>query len=1014
MRIRILHPLLPVLFCLTAFSQRGTGPLPRSTPEAEGISSRAVLDFVQAADKSVNTFHSFMIVRHGKVIADGWWSPEPADKAHILNSVSKSFTCTAIGLAIEEGQLKLDDHVLKFFPEDAPANPSDNLRAMTVRDLLTMSGGHDDEPTARNGMPSVRQFLAHPVPHTPGTHFLYNTMGTYVLSSMITKVTGQTVLEYLKPRLFEPLGIKDVRWDISNEGNSLGGYGLYLRTEDMAKFGQLYLQKGRWNGKQLIPSSWIEQATTKQISNEKESHAKIGLDWVEGYGFQFWRCRHNAYRADGAGGQFIVVMPDQDAVVAITADSDNMQAELDAIWDHLLPAFGAQKLPKDAAAEHALSQATAHLVAHPKTQPPASTSAPVTTAIKIDAADTGRIFDGVGAISGGGGNSRLLIDYPAKQRDQILDYLFKPGYGASLQMLKLEIGGDANSTDGSEPSIEHGRGVVNCKAGYEFWLGEQAKLRNPNIKLYGLAWTAPGWIGNGNFWSDDMIDYLKTWLDCAHSHGLKIDYLGGWNERGFNKAWYVKLHAALAAQYATTQIVGDDSGWKVADEMAGDPEFTKAVDIIGVHYSCQGGDGGKANSCHSTQAALDTKKQLWDSESGSQDDNTGTGPLIRAITRGYIDAKMTSLLNWPLIAAITPNLPYSAVGLMVASEPWSGNYSIGQSLWATAQITQFTQPGWQFLDSGSGYLGGNRDNGSYVSLRSPSGGDYTVIVETASAAAPSTATFSVAGDLAKKPVHVWATSVDALDDKTTFVHLTDLNPDSSGHYQFTLDRGYVYTFSTLSTAGKGKAVSPSSDTLKLPYREDFEQYRAGQEARYLSDMQGSYEVQPCAAGRAGKCLQQMADQKPINWQQDSDAFTLLGDPSWTNYTVSVDAELVRAGMVELIGRAGMQRRPQSHQQGYYFQISDTGSWTFFKSMSNGVHTALGQGSTTALGVGSWHRLSLSLNGATITASLDGKQVTKLTDDSYQAGQIGLGITGYDTDQFDNLSITPIGTNIGTQ
>ncbi len=339
--------------------------LPRSTPEAEGISSSAILQFVQAADKNVDTFDSFMVLRHGKVIAEGWWKPNSADAPHVLNSVSKSFTSTAIGLAINEHKLKLEDRVLNFFQADAPPNPSANLQAMTVRDLLTMSGGHEVEPS-RDGGPTVKQFLAQPVVFRPGTHFLYNTMGTYVLSSIITKVTGQTTLEYLKPRIFGPLGIKSPRWDASPEGNSLGGYGLYLPTEDIAKLGQLYLQKGKWNGKQLVPRKWVEQATSKRIDNEKESHSQIGPDWIEGYGFQFWRCRHNAYRADGAGGQFIVVMPDQDAVIAITADTGNMQGELNAIWDHLLPAFQASPLAADAANQARLKAATASLVAHPK------------------------------------------------------------------------------------------------------------------------------------------------------------------------------------------------------------------------------------------------------------------------------------------------------------------------------------------------------------------------------------------------------------------------------------------------------------------------------------------------------------------------------------------------------------------------------------------------------------------------------------------------------------------------
>lgn len=341
--------------------------LPRSTPEVEGISSQAIVDFVEAADKNVNTFDSFMILRHGKVIASGWWKPDSADKSHILNSVSKSFNSTAVGLAIHEHKLKLDDPVLKFFPAATPADPSTNLKAMTVRDLLTMSGGQAVE-LSMDGGPSVKQFLAQPVPYQPGTHFLYNTLGAYVLSAIVTKVTGQTTLEYLKPRLFEPLGIESPRWDNSPEGNSLGGYGLYLRTEDMAKFGQLYLQKGRWNGKQLVPRKWIEEATSKQIANENESHAQIGPDWKEGYGFQFWRCRHNAFRADGAGGQFIVVIPDQDVVVAITANTGNLQGELDAIWDHLLPAFQPEPLPADSKGQEKLKEVVANLVAHPKSE----------------------------------------------------------------------------------------------------------------------------------------------------------------------------------------------------------------------------------------------------------------------------------------------------------------------------------------------------------------------------------------------------------------------------------------------------------------------------------------------------------------------------------------------------------------------------------------------------------------------------------------------------------------------
>lgn len=338
--------------------------LPRSTPEAQGVSSKAILDFVEAADK-INTLHSFMIVRHGRVISEGWWKPEAADKPHVLASLSKSFNATAVGLAIQDGKLSLDDPVLKFFPDDAPSNPSDNLKAMKVRDLLTMSCGHDTEPKIVGGAPTVKQFLSHPVLHQPGTHFQYNTLGSYTLSAIITKVTGQTTLEYLKPRLFEPLGIENPQWESSPEGNSLGGYGLKLCTEDIAKFAQLYLQKGKWNGKQLVPKQWIEQATTKQVLNDQESHSKIGIDWQQGYGFQFWRCTHNAFRGDGAGGQLCVVIPDQDAVVAITAQTGNFQGEMNAIWDNLLPACGAEAIPDDVASQEKLKVAIANLAAHP-------------------------------------------------------------------------------------------------------------------------------------------------------------------------------------------------------------------------------------------------------------------------------------------------------------------------------------------------------------------------------------------------------------------------------------------------------------------------------------------------------------------------------------------------------------------------------------------------------------------------------------------------------------------------
>jgi CubicO group peptidase (beta-lactamase class C family) len=314
-----------------------------------------------------------MFLRHGQVVAEGWWKPEAADKPHVLHSLSKSFTSTAVGLVIEEGKLSLDDRVLKFFPEDAPAEPSENLKAMRVRDLLTMTCGHDVEPKRTDATPWTKTFLNHPVPHKPGTHFQYNSLGTYMLSAIVTKVTGQTVLDYLKPRLFAPLGIENPRWDASPQGISCGGWGLYLRTEDIAKFGQLYLQKGQWNGHQLVPAKWVAEATKYQVPNKDAPSGRGNKpDWQQGYGYQFWQCQHNAYRGDGANGQFCIVMPEQDAVLAITANTVNMQNEINVVWDTLLPAIQGGPLPANPQEDAKLKQAVASLQVPP---PPATREA---------------------------------------------------------------------------------------------------------------------------------------------------------------------------------------------------------------------------------------------------------------------------------------------------------------------------------------------------------------------------------------------------------------------------------------------------------------------------------------------------------------------------------------------------------------------------------------------------------------------------------------------------------------
>ncbi len=320
--------------------------LPRSAPEAEGFAQGAFDAYLEAVKKSGQEVHSVMVLRHGKVIAEKWLGDHAPRINHVMHSVSKTFTATAIGFAVSENRLKVSDKVISFFPDELPEQVSPHLAAMEIRHLLTMSVGQEKDPSAEIRKQDSRWeklFLATPILHEPGTKFLYNSLASYMLSAIITKVTGEKLVDYLYPRLFRPLGISGVEWDISPSGVNTGGWGLYIKTEDMAKMGQFFLRKGKWNGRQLLPEAWFEEATSAQIMQKpglspKHRERKTS-DWVQGYGYQMWRCRHNAFRADGANGQFIIIIPEKDAVVVTTANVKNMQSEIDLIWDHLLPAF---------------------------------------------------------------------------------------------------------------------------------------------------------------------------------------------------------------------------------------------------------------------------------------------------------------------------------------------------------------------------------------------------------------------------------------------------------------------------------------------------------------------------------------------------------------------------------------------------------------------------------------------------------------------------------------------------
>lgn len=337
----IFQTLILFVFSNQIFAQ---SVLPRSSPEDQNISSKGILEFLAAVgSESKHEMHSLMILRNGQVAAECWWAPYGPEIKHTMYSVSKTFTASAIGLAVAEGKLKVTDKVISFFPESLPATVSPHLAELEIKDLLSMTVGHDksfnQEVFTKEDW--VKAFLSLPITYKPGTKFLYNTSASYMLSAIIKKITGQNLLEYLQPRLFDPLGITGVDWETDLYGTAVGGWGIRVKTEDMAKLGQLFLQRGNWNGKQVLPESWIEEASTMKIMQEPDASPErmASNDWVQGYGYQMWRSRYNSYRADGAFGQYILILPELNGVIAITSETSDMQGLLNLVWKHLLPAF---------------------------------------------------------------------------------------------------------------------------------------------------------------------------------------------------------------------------------------------------------------------------------------------------------------------------------------------------------------------------------------------------------------------------------------------------------------------------------------------------------------------------------------------------------------------------------------------------------------------------------------------------------------------------------------------------
>lgn len=614
----------------------------------------------------------------------------------------------------------------------------------------------------------------------------------------------------------------------------------------------------------------------------------------------------------------------------------------------------------------------------------------------------GRVFEGIGAVSAGA-SSRLLIEYPEKQRSEVLDYLFKPDFGAGFQHLKVEIGGEVNSTDGIELTHMRSREDENYQRGYEWWLMKEAKKRNRDVILDCLAWGAPGWIGDGKFYSQDMADYVVKFLQGAKRvHGLDIAYTGIWNETPHDTAWIKTLRRTLdSAGLRQVEIVAADNfdgdGWKIVDDMNADPELRAAVARVGVHY----------RESKSPSSARDLGCPLWSSEDGPwRGDWDGAMKLARTINRNYVTGKFTKTQIWSPVTSYYDSLPLPGSGVMRANEPWSGHYEVQPAVWAVAHTTQFARPGWRYLDPACVMIGG----GSVVALEAPEGNDFSIVIETMDAKSPQKLGFHLNG-LSEKDLHVWMTS-----EKKWFERCTMIQP-TEGAFAITVDPACIYSISTTTGQRKGGTTPPPSSALALPCADDFSGYKPGDSPRLFSDQAGVFEIQKRVDG-AGNCLRQVLRKDGIPWHShlNPKPETLFGDVNWKDYSVSTDARIPADGYAMLMGRISLVPQNDKLPNCYTFKVSGTGDWelravrtkpgakpyTFETTGDTGDPLAHGH---IEFPTDSWHRLELAMAGDEISVRCDGKLLGSVHDSTHIRGQAGLGCDWSGAD-FAGFSVDP--------
>lgn len=621
--------------------------------------------------------------------------------------------------------------------------------------------------------------------------------------------------------------------------------------------------------------------------------------------------------------------------------------------------------------------------------------------ISISVNNTGRIFEGFGALSAGA-SSRLLYDYPEPQRSDILDYLFKPNFGANLHHLKVEIGGDVNSTDGSEPShaitreeFENPRAEYFFR-GYEWWLMKEAKKRNPDIILEALQWGAPGWIGNGYFFSKDNAEFVASWLNGMKKyHNIDISYVGIWNERKPEIEYVSTLRKVLDERgLSNVKInVGDlwqpHEKWELVKELINRPEILKDVDVINAHSTA-------SINFYTPPEAKKINIPLWDGEAHAYGGDWYAAAEHARFNRAYTLGKITKIISWSLITSYHDFLIVPNSGLMKANTPWSGNYEVQPPLWVIAHTNQFAKPGWKYVDSGckvfsygTAFL---REGFSITTLKSDKTTDYSIIVETMDAKEPHKIRFKIPDNFSKEKLSVWMSRFK----KEEFVRLSDVEVQN-GTFEIKVIPNSIYSFTTTSGQMKGVANNtvPEKKNFPFPYSTDFEQENIGCPGKFFSDQHGTFMIVQNPLGK-GNCLKQFMPEQGIEWRKYNFPETLIGDIKREDYQLSVDVMLIDTGMVKIAGRMHGFPGP-GYAPSYSFEIKHDGNWRF---LSGKVLLASGNCRFVSR---KWQNIKMKFEGENITVILDSQVLTAVKDSTHKSGVISIG-TGWNTAYFDNIKI----------